>query len=293
MHLRSKFRSSYWPYFLIAPQIIVILIFFLWPAEKAVIGSFFRGDAFGIREHFVWLDNFINLFSDNTYLYSFFITLIFSFFVTFLSMGVALLMATMINNVFRGKRIYNALLIWPYAVAPAIAGMLWRFLFSPSIGLFTYVLNQLGYSFNFQIHAGQALFLITAAASWQQFSYNFVFFLAGLQAIPHSLIEAAAIDGASPFRRFWSIIFPLLSPTTFFLMVMNFVYSFFNTFGIIQIVTQGGPANATNILVYRVYRDGFVGLNFGSSSAQSVILMVIVILLTLIQFKYIEKRVHY
>lgn len=293
MHLRSKFRSSYWPYFLIAPQIIVILIFFLWPAEKAVIGSFFRGDAFGIREHFVWLDNFINLFSDNTYLYSFFITLIFSFFVTFLSMGVALLMATMINNVIRGKRIYNALLIWPYAVAPAIAGMLWRFLFSPSIGLFTYVLNQLGYSFNFQIHAGQALFLITAAASWQQFSYNFVFFLAGLQAIPHSLIEAAAIDGASPFRRFWSIIFPLLSPTTFFLMVMNFVYSFFNTFGIIQIVTQGGPANATNILVYRVYRDGFVGLNFGSSSAQSVILMVIVILLTLIQFKYIEKRVHY
>lgn len=293
MHLRSKFRSSYWPYFLIAPQIIVILIFFLWPAEKAVIGSFFRGDAFGIREHFVWLDNFINLFSDNTYLYSFFITLIFSFFVTFLSMGVALLMATMINNVIRGKRIYNALLIWPYAVAPAIAGMLWRFLFSPSIGLFTYVLNQLGYSFNFQIHAGQALFLITAAASWQQFSYNFVFFLAGLQAIPHSLIEAAAIDGASPFRRFWSIIFPLLSPTTFFLMVMNFVYSFFNTFGIIQIVTQGGPANATNILVYRVYRDGFVGLNFGSSSAQSVILMVIVILLTLIQFKYIEKKVHY
>lgn len=293
MHLRSKFRSSYWPYFLITPQIIVILIFFLWPAEKALMGSFFRGDAFGIQEHFVWLNNFINLLSDNTYLYSFFITLLFSFFVTFFSMGLALLMATMLNGIIRGKRIYNALLIWPYAVAPAIAGMLWRFLFSPSIGVLTYVLAKLGYTFNFQIHAGQALFLVTAAASWQQFSYNFVFFLAGLQAIPYSLIEAAAIDGAGPLRRFWSIIFPLLSPTTFFLMVMNFVYSFFNTFGIIQIVTQGGPANATNILVYRVYRDGFIGLNFGSSSAQSVILMAIVILLTLIQFKYIEKRVHY
>lgn len=294
MSQRSYFRRTlWWAYLLIAPQIIAILIFFIWPAGKALSESFFRGDAFGIRSHFVWLSNFIAIFTDNTYLHSLYVTLIFSLFVTFLSMGSALLMATMLNSIIRGKRIYNTLLIWPYAVAPAIAGMLWRFLFSPSIGVVSYGLHKLGYHWNFNLYGGQALFLVIIASAWQQFSYNFIFFLAGLQSIPNSLIEAAAIDGASPFRRFWNIVFPLLSPISFFLLVMNFVYAFFKTFGVIQIVTQGGPANATDILVYRVYRDGFVGLNFGGSSAQSVVLMIIVMFLTIIQFKYVEKKVHY
>lgn len=293
MKLRAAFKPSIWPYLLVVPQIAAIGIFIFWPAMDAIWLSFFRGDAFGISSHFVGLANYTSLFHDSTYLNSVSVTLIFSCFVTVTSMGFALLLAVLVERITRGRGFYNTLMIWPYAVAPAIAGMLWRFLFSPSVGIVTFALAKVGIHWNFNVNATQALLLVILASAWQQFSYNFVFFVAGLKAIPHSLHEAAAIDGASPFRRFWNVTFPLLSPTTFFLVVMNLVYAFFNTFGVIQVVTQGGPANATNILVYRVYRDGFVGLNFGSSSAQSVIMMILVAVLTVIQFKYVERRVHY
>ena len=293
MRPSSQFKPSLWPYLFLIPQVLAILIFILWPAADALFESLFRGDAFGLQTHFVWLANFIAIFHDSTYVHSVITTLFFSVCVTVCSMGFALLMATMADNVLRGKAIYNTLMIWPYAVAPAIAGMLFRFLFNPSIGMIAYPLQQMGIHWNFAIDGSQALFLVILAAAWQQFSYNFIFFLAGLKSVPTSVLEAAALDGAGPGRRFWSMVFPLISPTTFFLVVMNLINAFFNTFGIIQVVTQGGPANATNILVYRVYRDGFVGLNFGSSAAQSVILMVIVTVLTIVQFKYVERKVHY
>lgn len=293
MQRTAYFKRSLWPLMLVAPQVAAIAIFILWPAFEAIKLSFYRGDAFGIKEHFVWFANFIALFQNPSYMHSFFTTILFSFCVTVASMSVALLMAVMLDKVIIGRRIYNTLLIWPYAVAPAIAGMLFRFLLSPSIGILTYLLAKFGIHWDYTVSAHQAMFLVIIASAWQQFSYNFVFFVAGLHAIPKSVIEAAAIDGAGPFKRFWTIVFPLLSPTTFFLLVMNLVYSFFSTFGVIQIVTEGGPANATNILIYRVYRDGFVGLDVGGSSAQSVILMIIVTLLVIIQFKYIERKVHY
>ncbi len=293
MRTRSYFRQSIWPYLFVLPQVIAIVVFFFWPAYLAIKESLFRTDAFGLHTHFVWLDNFIDIFQSSTYMNSLWVTLVFSFFVTFVSMGSALLMAAMVDRVVKGQRIYNTLLIWPYAVAPAIAGILWAFLFNPAVGALAFPLQKLGYRWDYTIHGNQAMFLVILASAWQQFSYNFVFFLAGLKAVPKSFIEAAAIDGAGPFKRFWHILFPLLSPVTFFLLVTNLVYAFFKTFGVIQIVTQGGPANATDILVYRVYSDGFVGLDYGGSSAQSVILMVIVLVLTVVQFKYIEKRVHY
>jgi len=287
------FKAKFWPYLLIAPQLILVIIFFLWPAIKALQDAFYRSDAFGIHYHFVWFANFRQLFTDSGYLYSFLITIFFAAALTLVAMAAALYIANKINQVLRGKSFYHTLMIWPYAVAPAIAGMLWRFLFDPAIGLVTYVLAKFNYPWNFTVHSGQAIFLIIIAGAWQQISYNFVFYLAGLQAIPDSILEAATIDGASPIRRFWSIVFPLLSPMTFFLIAMNFIYAFFNTFGLIQVVTEGGPDNATNILVYRVYTDGFIGLDFGKSAAESVILMIIVGLLTILHFKYIEKMVHY
>lgn len=289
---RAVYKQSYLPYLLVLPQLVITFIFFFWPAADAIKGSFFRQDAFGIHHQFVWFANFIELFTSANYLNSFAVSFVFAFFVTALSLGFALLMAVLVNGVLRNNA-YKTLLIWPYAVAPAVAGILWRFLFDPAIGVVSYALHLMGYNWNFLLNGKQALFLVVIAASWQQFSYNFIFFLAGLAAIPNSLIEAAAIDGAGPFRRFWSVVFPLLSPITFFLLSINLIYAFFQTFGVISTVTQGGPANATNILVYKVYYDGFFGLNIGSSDAQSVILMMIVIALTIIQFRYIEHKVHY
>jgi sn-glycerol 3-phosphate transport system permease protein len=293
MRRYSHFDSKLWPYTFLFLQIALIVIFIFWPAVRAIVQSLFRSDAFGIHNHFVWLQNFADIFTDSTYLNSLWITILFSFFVTLIVLASGLFMAVLANRVIRLRGVVSTLLIWPYAVAPVIAGVLWSFLFNPAVGIVSYALDKMGYQWDFLIHGRQALVLVIISAAWQQFSYNFIFFFAGLQAIPKSLIEAAALDGASPWSRFWNIILPLLSPITFFLIVTNLVYAFFDTFGIIQFVTQGGPANATNILVYRVYRDGFVGLNYGSSAAQSVILMVIVTILTVIQFKYIEKKVHY
>ncbi len=292
---RMTFSSKWLPYALLAPQVIITLIFFIWPSYQALLQSVYRqGDAFGIRPPtFVWFDNFKALFADTLYLNSLKVTLIFSVGTTLLSMSVALLFAVMVNRMIRSRDSYTTFLVWPYAVAPAIAGVLWWFIFNPSIGIMPYVLDMFGYDWNHRRNSQDAMMMVIIAAAWKQISYNFLFFLAGLQSIPHSLIEAAAIDGASRMKRFWTIVFPLLSPITFFLMVVNIVYAMFDTFGVIHATTEGGPAQATNILVYKVYRDGFVNLNIGSSAAQSVILMAIVIILTVIQFRYIERRVNY
>ncbi len=290
---RTTFPASWLPYALIAPQVVITLIFFIWPAGQALYQSVLRQDPFGLRTTFVGLANFRRLFADSLYLNSFQITIFFSIAVTVLGLVLALLFAVMADRVIKGANGYKTMLILPYAVAPAIAGVLWWFMFNPSIGILAYTARGLGYNWNHQTNGGDAMTLVIIAAVWKQISYNFLFFLAGLQAIPKSLIEAAAIDGAGPWKRFWSIVFPLLSPTTFFLLVVNVVYAFFDTFGVIHATTSGGPGQATNILVYKVYMDGFVGQNLGSSAAQSVILMGIVIGLTVVQFRFIERRVNY
>ncbi|MGX0902638.1 sn-glycerol 3-phosphate transport system permease protein [Roseovarius sp. MBR-79] len=290
---RMTFPTSWLPYALLAPQVIVTLIFFIWPASQALYQSFLRQDVFGLRTEFVWFDNFERLLADPLYLNSLKVTAVFSVGTTFLSMSLALLFAVMVNRMIRSRDGYTTFLVWPYAVAPAIAGVLWWFIFNPAIGIAPYVLQGLGYDWNHRSSSTDAMLLVIIAAAWKQISYNFLFFLAGLQSIPQSLLEAAAIDGASRTKRFWTIVFPLLSPVTFFLMVVNVVYAMFDTFGVIHATTEGGPAQATNILVYKVYRDGFVNLNLGSSAAQSVILMAIVVVLTVIQFRFIERRVNY
>jgi len=290
---RVVFRSAWLPYALVAPQIAVTIVFFFWPAVQAAWYSFQLQDAFGERTQFVGLANFAALFSDSNYLYSFKITAIFSALVAVSGITISLLLATMADRVIRGALAYKTLLIWPYAVAPAVAGVLWGFLFAPSVGIVTYALRQAGYNWDWVLQGDQAMALVVIASTWKQISYNFLFFLAGLQSIPKSLIEAAAIDGAGPGRRFWTIVFPLLSPTAFFLLVVNIVYAFFDTFGVIDATTQGGPAGGTQILVYKVYYDGVKASDLGGSSAQSVVLMFIVITLTVIQFKFVERRVQY
>ena len=293
MEKRVVFRSAWLPYALVAPQIAVTLVFFFWPAVQAGWYSFQLQDAFGERTQFVGLANFAALFRDSNYLHSFQITAFFSVMVAGSGIAISLLLAAMADRVIRGALAYRTLLIWPYAVASAVAGVLWLFLFAPSIGIITFALRSIGINWDWVLQGNQAMLLVVIAATWKQISYNFLFFLAGLQAIPKAVIEAAAIDGAGPGRRFWRIVFPLLSPTTFFLLVVNLVYAFFDTFGIIHAVTGGGPAKATETLVYKVFNDGFIGLDFGGSAAQSVILMAIVIALTVIQFRYIERRVVY
>lgn len=290
---RVVFASPWLPYVLLAPQITITAVFFFWPAGQALYQSLLIEDAFGNASHFVWFENFTELFKNDSYVTSFRITMEFSAAVAILGLSIALLLAVMADRVVRGANLYKTLLIWPYAVAPAIAAVLWLFLFSPSLGIIAYALEKIGIHWDHLLNPNQALLLITIAAVWKQISYNFLFFLAGLQSIPKSLIEAAAIDGAGPARRFWTIIFPLLSPTTFFLLVINVVYAFFDTFAIVDAATNGGPGNATTTLVYKVYLDGFKGLDLGGSAAQSVILMAIVILLTVVQFRYVERRVQY
>jgi sn-glycerol 3-phosphate transport system permease protein len=290
---RVVFRSAWLPYLLVAPQLLITIVFFFWPAAQALWFAFLRQDAFGLSSEFAGLDNFRDLFSDSNYLQSFEVTAVFSALVAAGGIAVALLLAVMADRVIRGALAYRTLLIWPYAVAPAIAGVLWGFLFAPSIGIVTYVLKGFGIDWNWVLQGGQAMLLVVIASIWNQIPYNFLFFLAGLQSIPRSLIEAAAIDGARPVRRFWTIVFPLLSPTTFFLLVVNIVHAFFNTFGVIDVTTQGGPAGATQILVYKVYYDGVKAADLGGSSAQSAILMLIVIALTVLQFRFIERKVNY
>jgi len=278
---------------LIAPQMAVITIFFFWPAAQTVYQSVLTQDAFGTSTTFVGAENFQRLWNDPTYLASFWTTAVFSVLVAVIGLSAALLLAVMADRVVRGATIYKTLLIWPYAVAPAVAGVLWLFMFAPSVGIVSYALRALGFDWNHLLNGNHAMALIVLAAVWKQISYNFLFFLAGLQSIPKSLIEAAAIDGARPWRRFWTIVFPLLSPTTFFLLVINIVYAFFETFAVVDTATNGGPGKETSILVYKVYYDAFKALDLGGSAAQSAVLMAIVIVLTVLQFRYVEKKVQY
>jgi sn-glycerol 3-phosphate transport system permease protein len=293
MEKRARFESRWLPYALIAPQLAITLVFFFLPASQALYQSLQVQDAFGTTTQFVWFDNFKDLFRNEDYLSSFKTTAIFSLLVAALGLSISLVLAVLADRVIRGANVYKTLLIWPYAVAPAIAAVLWLFLFNPTLGIIAHWLKGLGVPWNPLLDGTDALIMVVIAAVWKQISYNFLFFLAGLQSIPKSLIEAAAIDGAGPTRRFWTIVFPLLSPTTFFLLVVNIVYAFFDTFGVIDATTQGGPAGATQILVYKVYYDGVKAADLGSSAAQSVILMFIVIALTVAQFKFVEKKVQY
>jgi sn-glycerol 3-phosphate transport system permease protein len=293
MDKRVVFRSSWLPWVLIAPQVVVIAVFFFWPAAQALLQSVQQSNAFGTSVEFVGLENFRNLWNDPTYLASFFTTAVFSTLVAVLGISISLMLAVFADRIVKGALVYKTLLIWPYAVAPAVAGVLWLFMFAPSVGVVSFWLRSLGINWNHLLNGGQAMTLVIMAAVWKQISYNFLFFLAGLQSIPKSLIEAAAIDGARPWRRFWTIVFPLLSPTTFFLLVINIVYAFFDTFGIIDAATEGGPGKDTSILVYKVYYDGFKAMDLGGSASQSVVLMVIVVVLTVVQFRFVEKKVNY
>jgi sn-glycerol 3-phosphate transport system permease protein len=293
MEKRVIFKGWWLPALLVAPQLIISFMFFFYPSGQAIWNSLFLPDPFGLKTEYVGLDNFRFLLTDSYYLASFKTTIIFSTAVSVSSMAIGLYLAALADRLIKGAGVYQTLLIWPYAIAPAIAGVLWLFLFNGNIGLISYYLQGIGYDWNHTLDGDQAMFLVVLASSWGRISYNFLFFLAGLQAIPKSIIEAAAIDGASFWRRFLTIVIPLLSPITFFLLVVNIVYAFFDTFGIVHTITSGGPEQDTNILVYKVFSDGIVSQDLGSSAAQSVILLVLVGVLTVIQFKYIEKKVHY
>ncbi|MDM0076773.1 sn-glycerol-3-phosphate ABC transporter permease UgpA [Variovorax sp. J2P1-59] len=293
MEKRVVFRSGWLPWALLTPQLIVIIVFFFWPASQALMQSMQMQDAFGTSTEWVGLQNFRDLFNDPAYIESFETTALFSILVAGFGLALSLVLAVFADRIVRGAMVYKTLLILPYAVAPAVAAVLWVFMFSPSLGVVAYALGKIGIDWNHLLNSTHAMTLIVMAAVWKQISYNFLFFLAGLQSIPKSLIEAAAIDGARPWRRFWTVQFPLLSPTTFFLLVINVVYAFFDTFAIVDAATQGGPGTATRILVYKVYHDGFKAMDLGGSAAQSVVLMAIVVVLTVIQFRYVEKKVNY
>ena len=293
MEKRVRFRSTWLPWLLVAPQMLVIGVFFFWPAAQALYQSVLSQDAFGTTTEFVGVENFRRLWTDASYLASFQTTALFSALVAGLGLSIALLLAVMANRVIRGAAIYKTLLIWPYAVAPVVAGVLWLMMFAAPYGVVAHGLRLLGLPWDHLLNPNHAMALIVMAAVWKQISYNFLFFLAGLQSIPTSLIEAATLDGASPWHRFWTITFPLLSPTTFFLLVINLVYAFFDTFAIVDAATHGGPGKDTAILVYKVYYDGFKALDLGGSAAQSVVLMGIVVALTVVQFRFLEKKVQY
>lgn len=293
MQRRTIFRHKFLPYLLLAPQLAITIVFFFYPAGQAMYQSLLLEDPFGLRTTFVWFENYQHVLTSPLYLEAAQVTLVFTVAVTLGAMLPALLLAVMADQVIRGATGYRTLIVWPYAIAPAVAAVLWLFIFHPSIGQIGQGLRALGIPWDYRINSTHALTLVIFISAWKQVSYNFLFFLAGLQSIPKGIIEAAAIDGASPARRFWSVVFPLLSPTTFFLLVVNVIYAFFDTFGVIHAITQGGPGRATTTLMYRLYRDGWVNLDLGGSSAQSVILMTAVIVLTMIQFRYIERRVHY
>ena len=293
MEKRARFQSRWLPYVLVAPQIAITVVFFFWPAVQALWQSMLVQDAFGVNTEFVWFDNFSDLFRNEDYVNSIRVTAIFSVAVTVLGLSISLVLAAFADRIIRAATVYKTLLILPYAVAPAVAAVLWLFLFSPTLGLVAHWLQRMGVDWNPLLNGNHALILIIVAAVWKQISYNFLFFLAGLQSIPKSLLEAAAIDGAGPVRRFVTIVFPLLSPTTFFLLVINIIYAFIETFAIVDAATSGGPARATEIMVFKVYNDGFKGLDLGGSAAQSVVLMVILVTLTVVQFRFVEKKVQY
>ncbi|HWA19285.1 MAG TPA: sn-glycerol-3-phosphate ABC transporter permease UgpA [Devosia sp.] len=290
---RAIYPNKVLPYFLLTPQLAVTIVFFLWPAGQAIKTSFEREDPFGFKTTFIWFENFRRLFAEPAYLQALRQTAIFSVSVTILAMSISLLLAAAVSRLLKSARIYTTLLVWPYAVAPVVAGVLWWFMFNPTVGILPYVLRGAGVNWNHRVDGSDAMILVVLAATWKQISYNFLFFVAGLQSIPQSLLEAAAIDGAGPLRRFAAISFPLLAPTSFFLLVVNVNYAMFDTFGTIDGTTAGGPAGATTTLVYKVYADGFLGLNLGSSAAQSVLLMLIVGALTVVQFRWIDRRIRY
>ncbi len=290
---RVRFKNAWLPWVLVAPQMAVVLVFFFWPAGQAIYQSVLSEDAFGTSSVYVGAENFLRLWQDDSYLASFKVTAVFSLLVASIGLVLSLLLAVMADRVVKAAGFYKMLLVWPYAVAPVVAGVLWLFMFAPSVGMVSFWLRAMGFQWDHLLNGNHAMMLIVMASVWNQISYNFLFFLAGLQSIPKSLIEAAAIDGAGPWRRFWTVQFPLLSPTAFFLLVINIIYAFFGTFGIVDAATQGGPGKDTAILVYKVYFDGFKALDLGGSAAQSVVLMVIVIALTVVQFRYVEKRVSY
>ncbi len=290
---KVHFKGVALPWLLLLPQLVITGVFFFWPAGQAVWQSFLREDAFGLSTQFVGFENFADVLADPTWLDAAGRTLVFSVSVAGLALASALFLAVQADKQIRGADTYKTLLIWPYAVAPALAAVLWLFMFHPNIGIFGRMLNAAGIAWDYKLDGTQAMILVILASAWKQVSYNFIFFLAGLQSIPASVLEAAAIDGARPLRRFWTVTFPLLSPTAFFLLVVNLVYAFFDTFGVIHSLTQGGPGKSTETLIYRVYTDGVMNLNLGSSAAQSVILMILVIGLTIVQFRYVERKVHY
>ncbi|HWX50034.1 MAG TPA: sn-glycerol-3-phosphate ABC transporter permease UgpA [Roseomonas sp.] len=287
------FKGKLLPLLLMLPQLVITSIFFFWPAGQAIWSSLLREDAFGLNRNFVGLENFAEVIADPTWRGAAENTAVFAFSVAILALAAALLLAVQADKAIRGSELYKTLLIWPYAVAPAIAAVLWLFLFHPQIGLIGRALNAAQVAWDYRLNGGQAMLLVIIASAWKQVSYNFIFFLAGLQSIPRAVLEAASIDGARPVRRFWTIVFPLLSPTSFFLLTVNLVYAFFDTFGVIHALTQGGPAKATETLIYKVYVDGVENLNLGASAAQSVILMLIVVAVTAVQFRFIERKVHY
>jgi sn-glycerol 3-phosphate transport system permease protein len=293
MENRAIFSGRMLAYLLVLPQFAISLIFFYWPAIQALWQSFLVQDAFGLSTEFVWFENYVNLLRTPEYYQAIGVTLVFSAFVVVLSLVIGLLLAVMANHNVTGVQIYRTFLIIPYAVAPAVASVLFIFMFQPGLGMIARALQSAGIDWNPILNGTHAMILVIIVAVWNQISYNFLFFLAGLQSIPKSVIEAAAIDGARPVRRFWTIVFPLLSPTTFFLIIINITYVFFNTLGIIDTATGGGPNGATQTLVYKVFQDGKVGADLGGSAAQSVILMIIVVVLTAFQFRYVEKKVHY
>ena len=293
MQKRVTFNGRALPYLLILPQIAITIVFFFWPAGQALVQSVYIENQFGTSSQFVGLENFRRVLSDPLYLGSIRVTFVFTVLACVLSLSAALFLAVMADRIIRGATAYKTFLIWPYAVAPAVAGVLWGFMFNPTFGVVTYILGALGYKWNYVTNGDEALALIVMATAWKNVSYNFIFFLAGLQAIPRSLIEAAAIDGAGPAKRFRTVIFPLLSPTLFFLLVLNIVHVFFDSFGIVDATTQGGPGQDTYILIFKAFRDFQRGGDLGSSAVQSVVLMVIVIALTIVQFRYIERKVHY
>jgi sn-glycerol 3-phosphate transport system permease protein len=291
---KSIFKNPTLPYLLVAPQLIITFLFFFWPAGKALVQAFMLSDPFGQSSQFVWFENFKFLFQSPEYFIAMRKTFLFSTATAIFSLSSGLLFAVLANRLIRFKTTVRSTLIWPYAIAPAMSGVLWLFLLHPSFGIAGYYFNEiLKLNWNPVLNENHAILMVVFAASWKQISYNFVFFIGGLQAIPKSVIEAAAIDGAGPIRRFWFIVFPLLTPTLFFLFTMNLVYAVFDTFGVIHTMTQGGPGGGTTTLVYKVYADGFVGLDLGSSAAQSVILMIITMIVTTIQFKFIERKVQY
>lgn len=290
----TKFNhQSLYAWLFILPQLLITIVFFIWPACSALTQSFFYSDAFGLHRYFAGLTNFTDLFQDPAYGKAVLVTFIIAISVTMITMSLGLLMAYLVSQRGASQGVYKSLLIWPYAIAPAVAAILWRFLCHPTLGWLTHFLHAIGIQFDYVNNANQAMLVVILTASWQQFSYNFLFYFAALKAVPQSLIDAAIIDGARSWQRFWQIIVPLLSPTTFFLLIMNLIYGFFDTFGIIQVMTHGGPGNSTTNLIYKVYEDGFEGMDLGSSSAQSVLLMIIVIIVSLLQFRYLEKKVHY